>query len=166
MRGRAGSSGVVRASSDEGEVAQAVPDEQHASREHVPLRSWPALSLHWRVALPCFVLTALPPAFNACREMQGRRGAGRKLRDLSAEKLGRAIQRSGRRHSPRQARLGARAGSVAGSGALWCDAAEEQGQLCVHAPPIVRGLRLAGRMPKQRWTCTFSTSTSSGGGWG
>ncbi|KAI7839350.1 hypothetical protein COHA_006876 [Chlorella ohadii] len=34
--------------------------------------------------------------------MQGRRGAGRKLRDLSAEKLGRRIQLSGRRHSPRE----------------------------------------------------------------
>lgn len=36
------------------------------------------------------------------RELQGRRGAGRKLRQLSAEKLGRDIQRSGRRHSPRE----------------------------------------------------------------
>lgn len=35
------------------------------------------------------------------RELQGRRGSGRKLRDLSAEKLGRTIQHSGRRHSPR-----------------------------------------------------------------
>lgn len=36
------------------------------------------------------------------RELQGRGGSGRKLRDLSAEKLGRAIQPSGRRHSPRE----------------------------------------------------------------
>lgn len=46
-----------------------------------------------------------------CREMQGRRGAGRKLRDLSAEKLGRRIQLSGRRHSPR--RVGSCRGGVA-----------------------------------------------------
>ena len=48
-----------------------------------------------------------------CRELQGRRGAGRKLRQLSAEKLGRDIQRSGRRHSPRRAGL---------SSVPWCSA--------------------------------------------
>ncbi|KAI3438838.1 hypothetical protein D9Q98_001255 [Chlorella vulgaris] len=35
------------------------------------------------------------------RQLQGRRGAGRKLRQLSAEKLGREIQRT-KRHSPRE----------------------------------------------------------------
>ncbi|KAL4430177.1 hypothetical protein ABPG77_004959 [Micractinium sp. CCAP 211/92] len=36
------------------------------------------------------------------RELQGRRGSGRKLADLSAERLGRRIQAPGRRHSPRE----------------------------------------------------------------
>ncbi|PSC76736.1 RNA exonuclease 4 [Micractinium conductrix] len=35
-------------------------------------------------------------------ELQGRRGGGRRLRDLSAERLGRAIQPLGRRHSARE----------------------------------------------------------------
>lgn len=39
------------------------------------------------------------------RQLQGRRGAGRRLKRLSAEKLGREIQR-GRRHSPRCAPQG------------------------------------------------------------
>lgn len=36
------------------------------------------------------------------RELQGRRGSGRRLADLSAERLGRRIQAPGRRHSPRE----------------------------------------------------------------
>ncbi|KAL4434133.1 hypothetical protein ABPG75_000574 [Micractinium tetrahymenae] len=36
------------------------------------------------------------------RELQGRRGSGRKLADLSAERLGRRIQAPGQRHSPRE----------------------------------------------------------------
>ena len=46
------------------------------------------------------LLRARPPLVCHHREMQGRRGAGRKLRDLSAEKLGRTIQPAGQRHSP------------------------------------------------------------------
>jgi len=48
------------------------------------------------------LLPLLPLLSPACRELQGRGGSGRKLRDLSHEKLGRRIQASGRRHSPRE----------------------------------------------------------------
>ena len=44
----------------------------------------------------------LPNSAAACSELQGRRGGGRRLRDLSAERLGRAIQPLGRRHSARE----------------------------------------------------------------
>lgn len=52
---------------------------------------------------PC---PAHPPATAARSELQSRKsaGQGRRLRDLAAEKLGRTIQRSGVRHSPRCAR--------------------------------------------------------------
>lgn len=44
----------------------------------------------------------LDPSLRPCSELQGRRGSGRKLADLSAERLGRRIQAPGRRHSPRE----------------------------------------------------------------
>lgn len=73
--------------------------------------AWLACHGHWsdgnlREVCPlvsCVSILAPGRLCSCCREMQGRRGSGRKLRDLSAEKLGRSIQRSGRRHSPRQA---------------------------------------------------------------
>ena len=68
--------------------------------------------------------------------MQGRRGAGRKLRDLSAEKLGRRIQRSGQRHSPMCAgwHAGWQGGAAGGAGSAWLEFGLGSGALDARLP--------------------------------
>lgn len=62
----------------------------------------------WPVAAAANAAPHLHPLAAARSELQSRKsaGRGRRLRDLAAEKLGRTIQRSGVRHSPRRAHDG------------------------------------------------------------